>query len=254
MTQINDGPTGLQRGLALAATIVARFAVLAVVAGPLLVHAGILPPFDGFKLFSAGLVPGGLLSLLLGGAGFFASRSEATAAPRARSLVAMGIGAGLALVILVGAWPGMGLPRINDITTNPEDAPAFRAATREPANEGRDMNYPAAFAAEQRAAYPDLIPIVLATTPAEAWTRAGRAVDAVGLEVVMSSPGEGQLEARQTSRLFQFVDDVVLRVRPDPADPGRSVVDIRSKSRDGRGDLGVNARRIRALRDELTRG
>jgi uncharacterized protein (DUF1499 family) len=35
-----------------------------------------------------------------------------------------------------------------------------------------------------------------------------------------------------------------------PADGG-SVVDVRSKSRDGQGDLGANARRIRAFRTAL---
>jgi uncharacterized protein (DUF1499 family) len=37
-------------------------------------------------------------------------------------------------------------------------------------------------------------------------------------------------------------------VRPDGAG---SVVDVRSKSRVGRGDLGANAKRIRKLRDQL---
>lgn len=254
MTQSNDGSTGFQRGVALAATVVARFAVLAVVAGPLLIHAGILTPFGGFKLFTAGLVPGGLLSLLLGAAGFFASRGETAATPRARSLAAMLVGAGLAALLLFASWPGMGLPRINDITTSPDDAPVFRAASRDPANAGRDMGYPPAFAAEQRAAYPDLSPIVLPVPPKDAWERIAPAAEAIGLDVVLSSPGDGMLEARQTSRLFAFVDDVVVRVRPDPTDPGRSVVDVRSKSRDGKGDLGANARRIRALRDALTKG
>ena len=65
----------------------------------------------------------------------------------------------------------------------------------------------------------------------------------------MSEAGEGRLEARQESGLFRFVDDVVVRVRPAP---GGSVVDVRSKSRDGRGDMGVNAKRIRAFQKALT--
>ena len=42
-----------------------------------------------------------------------------------------------------------------------------------------------------------------------------------------------------------FDDDIAIRVRP--GDGGNSRVDIRSKSRDGKGDLGVNAMRIRAF-------
>ena len=43
------------------------------------------------------------------------------------------------------------------------------------------------------------------------------------------------------TRLFRFVDDVVIRVRPRGAG---SVVDLRSNSRVGGGDLGANAERI----------
>jgi uncharacterized protein (DUF1499 family) len=45
-----------------------------------------------------------------------------------------------------------------------------------------------------------------------------------------------------TSTWFGFGDDIVVRIRPDGAG---SRIDIRSKSRDGESDLGVNARRIR---------
>jgi uncharacterized protein (DUF1499 family) len=51
--------------------------------------------------------------------------------------------------------------------------------------------------------------------------------------------------------VFRFVDDVLVRVRP--ADGGGALVDVRSKSRDGRGDLGVNAARIRAFAEKLPR-
>ncbi len=61
-------------------------------------------------------------------------------------------------------------------------------------------------------------------------------------------PETGRVEARDMSLVFRFVDDVVVRVRPGTSG---SVVDIRSRSRDGRGDLGINAARIRALSDAL---
>jgi uncharacterized protein (DUF1499 family) len=52
------------------------------------------------------------------------------------------------------------------------------------------------------------------------------------------------IEGVATSDLFRFHDDFVVRVRPDD---GGSIVDMRSKSRDGKGDLGANAERIRAF-------
>ena len=61
----------------------------------------------------------------------------------------------------------------------------------------------------------------------------------------------GTLLARQTSKVFRFVDDILVRVRP--GDGGGALVDVRSKSRVGRGDMGVNAARIRAFTEKLPR-
>jgi uncharacterized protein (DUF1499 family) len=58
--------------------------------------------------------------------------------------------------------------------------------------------------------------------------------------------GDGYLHAEVTSRLFRFVDDVeVLRV------PGTARIDVRSASRVGYSDLGVNRARVESLRDAL---
>jgi uncharacterized protein (DUF1499 family) len=61
--------------------------------------------------------------------------------------------------------------------------------------------------------------------------------------VVASDPAAGRIEANETTRWFRFTDDVVIRVAPDGAG---SRVDVRSVSRVGRSDFGVNAGRIRA--------
>ena len=58
-----------------------------------------------------------------------------------------------------------------------------------------------------------------------------------------SDPQAGRIEASQASFWFGFVDDIVIRVGAAGAG---SRVDMRSLSRQGRGDLGVNAKRIRA--------
>ncbi len=54
-----------------------------------------------------------------------------------------------------------------------------------------------------------------------------------------------KIEGVDTSWLFRFKDDFVIEVRPDGADG--SLVHMRSKSRDGKGDVGANAKRIRAF-------
>jgi uncharacterized protein (DUF1499 family) len=58
----------------------------------------------------------------------------------------------------------------------------------------------------------------------------------------------GRIEATQASFWFGFVDDIVIRVEPVGS---RSRVDMRSHARQGRGDLGVNAARIRRYMAEL---
>jgi uncharacterized protein (DUF1499 family) len=70
--------------------------------------------------------------------------------------------------------------------------------------------------------------------------------------VIASEPATGMIEAVATSTVFGFQDDIVIRVRP--AMGGGSTVDVRSKSRDGKGDLGVNANRIRAFVARLEHG
>ncbi len=67
----------------------------------------------------------------------------------------------------------------------------------------------------------------------------------------MSLPEEGRFEATETSAFFQFKDDVVLRVRPSETGEG-SIVDMRSVSRVGVSDLGMNAKRVRAFLADLT--
>jgi len=54
------------------------------------------------------------------------------------------------------------------------------------------------------------------------------------------------LHATLKSRIFGFVDDLELRL-----DPQTDVIHIRSASRSGHYDLGVNRRRVERLRKQL---
>jgi uncharacterized protein (DUF1499 family) len=76
------------------------------------------------------------------------------------------------------------------------------------------------------------------------WAVAARAEGAVGRD---AQPW--RLQAVATTALLRFKDDVVVEVRP--RDDGGSTVAMRSKSRLGKGDLGANARRIRAFLADL---
>lgn len=63
-----------------------------------------------------------------------------------------------------------------------------------------------------------------------------------GWRLIQVDSAEGVLQAEARTRLLKFVDDVTIRVRP--ASGQRISVDLLSRSRVGKGDLGTNARRI----------
>jgi hypothetical protein len=101
----------------------------------------------------------------------------------------------------------------------------------------------------QRDAYPDIGPIVLPEPKERAYARALAAAEAMGWEIGARDPAAGRFEAVDTTFWFGFKDDVAVRVAAAPG--GGSRVDVRSKSRVGRGDAGANARRIRGFRERL---
>lgn len=223
--------------------------VAACALGPLLVQLALIPPLAAFVIFALGLLDG-LLALLVGAIGAWQTRPTTSRGGRGRAIVGMGLGAALLAVAAAALGSAGGAPRINDITTDPNDPPAFRAAQVDPANAGRDLGYPGAeFAAAQRAAYPDLEPIPVKGSRDDVYQRALSTAESLGWTITARNPASATFEANETTRIFRFVDDIVVRVRA--ADGGGSVVDVRSKSRDGKGDLGANAARIRAFRAAL---
>jgi len=207
--------------------------------GPLAIQLGLASPFVGFRIFGLGLLAG-LAALVLGLFGIAATRSSSGREGRAQALTGLLLGAVVVACVAFAARPGIGVPAINDITTDPADPPAFSDPSR---------SYPgAAFAEAQRAAYPDLAPIGLEGSPEAAFAASLAAAQELGWEIVRQDAEDGVFEATDTTAIFRFVDDVSVRVRPDA---GGAKVDVRSKSRDGKGDLGANAARIRAFRDAL---
>ena len=226
---------------ATAAVVIAAGALSLPAIGVLGIQIGIFAPMTGFTAFAAGCGLGGLLSLVLGTAGLVVTRGGADPEGRKRAVIALGGGVALVGLLLLSAGPSRDLPPINDITTDLADPPAFRA---DPAERGRDMAYPGEFVAQVEAAYSDLRPLRTTEPLATAFARAVATAEEIGWTITHSDEARGLFEARQETQIFHFVDDVAVRVRQDGAE---SVVDLRSKSRDGRGDLGANAARIRAF-------
>lgn len=140
-------------------------------------------------------------------------------------------------------------PPIHDITTDTNAPPRFDAIV--PLRQGapNPVEYSGQETAiQQREAYPDIRPVILDEPIADAFERALGAARAEGWEIVDSDLEEGRIEATDRTFWFGFRDDVVVRLT---ANGERTIVDVRSKSRVGRGDVGTNARRVRSYLERL---
>ena len=229
------------------ASLASLAAILAVAAGPLLAYAGLVSPMGGFVVFVLA-VPTGLAGLVAAAWGLVKSGSNVDEGAKARGWSALMVSVVSLVLVLGPAVAARDYPPINDITTNTDDPPAFVHAGSLAANAGRDLSYPGpSFAETQRAAYPDLDSVLLNMDPAKAQTLLRQAL--AGLErTEITAETVGRIEAVSRSLVFGFADDVVVRIRPEGSG---ARVDLRSKSRDGRGDLGANAERIRSILDSL---
>jgi uncharacterized protein (DUF1499 family) len=163
------------------------------------------------------------------------------------ALSAAGIIIGLTVAGVPWSWmqKAQKLPRIHDITTDTDDPPRFTAilAYRKNAQNSAEYGGPK-IAAQQKAAYPDIKPLLLALPQALAFDRALATARGMGWTIVDANAREGRIEATATTFWFGFKDDVVIRIREAPG--GGSRVDVRSESRVGLSDIGVNAARIRS--------
>lgn len=128
----------------------------------------------------------------------------------------------VALVLLASSPFILGLiwPRINDVRTG---------ATRE---------------------YPDIQPQRFNQPSDKVFDTALAVAQAMGWEIRETNREQGVIEAIATTRLFKFKDDVTVTITREG---DATVVNVRSKSRVGKGDLGTNARRIRAFQAELAK-
>ncbi len=231
-----------------AAGALGLLAVLATILGPVGIHAGLFSPLRGFIISWFGVLPCALLALLFGIVGLLRTRPGSGRSGRGRAW--LGAGIGLALLVLMGVLsPRLRrAPPIHDVTTNPAAAPVFSDAVRSLRAQLNGVDYPDGGASVpdlQKMAYPDLSPIRLDETPEAALDRTRRAAEALGWRVTRVDPTEGRVEAYDVSRVFMFVDDIVVRVSQAGAG---CIVDVRSSSRVGRSDLGRNANRIRNFR------
>jgi len=228
--------------------ILAIVSVVALVLSPLLYRTGLV------GLAALVLIPiavlFALIALILSIVGIVATRR------RQRSGIERGV-VGLVVSLLVLTFPvvvalnARGTAPIHDVTTDTADPPEFVAALPVRAQTGAlnpvEYGGPTVAAAQERS-FPDIKPLRLDLAPSTAFDRALAAVRAMNWELIAADASAGRIEATDTTALFGFKDDVVVRLRPDGSG---SRIDVRSLSRVGGGDLGANAKRIRAYLQRL---
>jgi hypothetical protein len=245
-----SSPTHATQRSRLAATayFVALAGALIAAGGIAGVQLALWPPLAAFLLFALGAGVFGFLAMNLGAVSVIRTRARFGPEDRRRSVTAASTGVALVAVLLLAALGGAGKPRINDISTDLVDPPAFVAAGSTVGPAPRDMSYPPAFAPVVEQFYPEVRPIELSAPPEQAYARAVASARELGWRITREDPAAGSFEATETSTVFRFVDDVAVRVRPE-GDGAR--IDVRSKSRDGQGDLGANAERIQRFAAEI---
>ena len=132
-------------------------------------------------------------------------------------------------------------PVIHDVTTDTEQVPRFDRAAAMRGDESNTLAIKPDSIAAQKEAYPQLQPLPSPLDPEQAFSLALAVASNLGWTVYNADPTNGRIEAYEKTALWGFIDDVVIRITP--TDDG-TIIDLRSVSRVGRGDLGANAQRI----------
>jgi uncharacterized protein (DUF1499 family) len=194
-------------------------------------------------------IAGGLLVTLVGLVYVVIAIRGALPGNRNLIILAMVLGLVPSLFITPQIAKARSVPPIHDITTDTDNPPAFVAILPLRANAPNGVEYGGneAWPAEKlgettREAYPDLDPIIMPMSVADAVDRTVSVLTEMGLDIVDVDAEAGRVEATATTYWFGFKDDMVVRISSGDDDV---VIDLRSMSRVGQSDIGANADRIR---------
>ncbi|MBA3879301.1 MULTISPECIES: DUF1499 domain-containing protein [Sphingomonas] len=256
------GPANRTGGLARLALLLSGGGLLAAIVGAVGTGSGSF----GFKIGLLLLVLGFLASSLGGLVGIVAlvRGRRSGRANRWSTVIALAIALVFGGYFMAQLSTALRVPPIHDITTNLADVPQFTTLAEradnfaaipgegDPAFAGMDAR--TRWAAIHRTAYGDLQTLHLPLDTAAAMGHATRLVQARGWAIAKVDAASGIIEATDTSLFFRFRDDVIVRIRPDLSSRGGAILDMRSVSRVGESDIGVNAKRIRAFLADMKKG
>jgi uncharacterized protein (DUF1499 family) len=237
---------------ALWARRLALFALVATMLSIIIVRSGLLEIKPALATFGSAL-GFAVASIVLAFAAFVVIWRQGTEG-LGSALLALFIGLALLAYPIYLGVQAYRLPPITDVVTDPDDPPRFETIARLRPRDANPIAYPGRETAErQHAAYPEIEPLIVTSTPQQAYDtayqvmtkRKWRILDA---RAPQANRREGRIEAVALTPIMGFREDVVLRVR---ADGEGARVDVRSASRYGPHDLGGNAARITQLLEEI---
>ena len=143
------------------------------------------------------------------------------------------------------------LPKINDVTTDTEMPPAFLNVNFVRKSNENSLAYNYDFAPIQHKYYQDIKPVFTKLKKDDVYKVVSELVEKRGWEVVAKYSQAGLLEATARTPIFGFRDDVIIRVMK--IDDHTVRIDMRSCSRIGNGDYGLNAERVETFMTDLSK-
>ena len=166
--------------------------------------------------------------------------------PNASSLKALKLAAVMSLIPVIGIgsvlFKAREIPMIHNISTDVNDPPQFSKVVSLRTASDNSLEYDKdQLASLQQSAYPNIKTYYSQLSLVEAKARAIEVVSILGWQLIDNNEETNIIEASDTSALWRFTDDIVIRFRQGD---GKTVIDLRSVSRFGQSDLGVNAKRI----------
>jgi len=239
-TEMTNTSSSRIGSLILAIALIAVVAILIMMFGA---RMGLWEPIVGFGYVRNFMNPIAYAVLALGVIGLIYQIVTRNSAGIAKTAIASFIG--LCLItptIYAVVKPTKRAPPIHDITTNTEAPPAFLVLdeTRSGAKNSLVYGGPKV-AGMQKKFYPHIKPIQSNLSAPAAFDKALAIAEDKGWEIVSQDPIALRFEATARTVVYSFMDDVVVVVTPQES---ASRVDMRSVSRIGRSDKGVNAARI----------
>ncbi|MCH2191756.1 MAG: DUF1499 domain-containing protein [Gammaproteobacteria bacterium] len=234
--------------------LVGMLSVLAFPISVLCYRLGLLPFHSGLQIIQIGALAG--VAAFVVGILFFLIRRKADTVGAKAALVGAIIGILPVIPLGLQAKKARSLPFIHNVSTDTVNAPEFdkiasiRTESDNPHtyNPNQQIGETGTLAQLQLEAYPNVKTYASKLSPEEALAKAEEIANELGWEIVNINAEKGILEATETTLLWGFKDDIIVRVEPEN---GQTLIDLHSVSRFGGSDLGVNAARIERFLDQM---